>query len=126
MEKKCYCCSRKSFQDCCEPIIKGIKNAATAEELMRSRFSSYVLHEVDYLLATTHISQRGYHSKTEILNWASSNQWMQLEIIHSAGNTVEFKAYFLDSKLQKQIHHERSTFRLENERWFYLDGKFFN
>ncbi|MFV8327712.1 YchJ family protein [Flavobacterium sp. ZS1P14] len=126
IEKKCYCCSKKNFQDCCEPIVKGIQKASTALALMRSRYSAYAMHEVDYLWATTHISVRNYHSKAEILNWATSNQWLQLEIINSAEHTVEFKAYFFDGKLQKQIHHERSTFKLENGSWFYVDGEFFN
>jgi SEC-C motif-containing protein len=126
IEKTCYCGSQKNFQNCCEPIIKGTERAATAEFLMRSRYSAYVTHEADYLLATTHISERKYYSKSEIINWATSNQWLQLEIIKTTENTVEFKAYFLDSKLQKQIHHELSTFKLENGSWFYVDGKFFN
>ncbi|MFV5701322.1 YchJ family protein [Flavobacterium sp. XS2P12] len=126
IEKKCYCCSQEIFQDCCAPLIKGFKKATTAEALMRSRYSAYVTHEADYLLATTHVSERKYNSKSEILNWATSNQWLQLEIIKTTENKVEFKAYFLDSKLQKQIHHELSTFKLENGSWFYVDGKFFN
>ncbi|MFV5699739.1 YchJ family protein [Flavobacterium sp. ZT3R17] len=126
IEKTCYCGSQKNFQECCEPIIKGIQKTSTAESLMRSRYSAYATHEVNYLLATTHVSERKYYSKTEILKWATSNQWLQLEIINTTANTVEFKAYFLDSKLQKQIHHELSTFKLENGSWFYVDGKFFN
>lgn len=124
--KKCYCGSLKNFNECCEPIIKGIQKSSTAEALMRSRYSAYATHEVDYLLATTYVSERKYHSKSEILNWATSNQWLQLEIINATENTVEFKAYFLDSNSQKQIHHELSTFKLENGSWFYVDGKFFN
>jgi SEC-C motif-containing protein len=126
MINKCYCGSFKFFQDCCEPIIKGIQKAPTAESLMRSRYSAYATHQADYLLETTHISERKYYSKSDILNWATSNQWLQLEIINTTENTVEFKAYFLDSKLQKQIHHELSTFKFENGNWFYVDGQFFN
>ena len=126
IEKECYCGSRKNFQDCCEPIIKGVQKSSTAEVLMRSRYSAYATHEVDYLWATTHISEREYHCKNEILNWAISNRWQKLEIIKADENTVEFKAYFLDSKFQNQIHHELSTFKLENGSWFYVDGKFFN
>lgn len=126
MVNKCYCGSHKTFQDCCEPIIKGNQKAATAEYLMRSRYSAYATHQADYLLETTHISERKYYSKSEILNWATSNEWLQLEIMNATENTVEFKAYFLDNKLEKQIHHEFSTFKLENGNWFYVDGQFFN
>jgi SEC-C motif-containing protein len=126
MINKCYCGSHKFFQDCCEPIIEGIQKAPTAQCLMRSRYSAYATHQADYLLETTHISERNHYSKSDILNWATSNQWLQLEIINATENTVEFKAYFLNSKLQKQIHHELSTFKLENGSWFYVDGQFFN
>lgn len=125
IQNKCYCGLEKIFQDCCEPIIKGIQKAPTAESLMRSRYSAYATHQADYLLESTHISERKYYSRSEILLWATSNKWLQLEILKSTETTVEFKAYFLDSKLQKQIHHELSTFKLENGSWFYVDGNFF-
>ncbi len=125
IQNKCYCGLEKIFQDCCEPIIKGIQKAPTAESLMRSRYSAYATHQADYLLESTHISERKYYSRSEILLWATSNQWLKLEILKSTETIVEFKAYFLDSKLQKQIHHEFSTFKLKNGSWFYVDGKFF-
>jgi SEC-C motif-containing protein len=123
---KCPCGSQKNFKECCEPFINGTQKAPTAEALMRSRYSAYATHAAEYLLATTHISERKQYSKSDILNWATSNQWLQLEIIKATENTVEFKAYFLDNKLQKQIHYERSTFKFENGSWFYVDGKFFD
>jgi SEC-C motif-containing protein len=60
------------------------------------------------IVTTTHRSERDY-SREELLNWASSNTWLQLEIIDFIENKVEFKAYFLDDQNQKQIHHELST-----------------
>ncbi|MFE3872615.1 YchJ family protein [Flavobacterium sp. ZS1P70] len=126
IQKKCYCGSFKTFKDCCEPFINESKKAPTALTLMQSRYSAYATLHVDYLMATTHFSKRKYHSKSEILNWAGSNQWLKLEIINATANTVEFKAYFLDRELQKQIHHERSAFICENGSWFYVDGEFFN
>ena len=126
IKNKCYCGLDRNFQNCCAPILKGIQKASTAESLMRSRYAAYATHQADYLLATTHFSERKLYSKSEILHWATSNQWLELKIVKVTENTVEFKAYFLDSQLQKQIHHELSTFKLENGSWFYVDGKFFN
>ena len=126
IEKKCYCGSSKTFEECCELFILGDQKAPTALSLMQSRYSAYATLHAEYLVATTHFSERKYHSKSEILNWASSNQWLKLEIINATAKTVEFKAYFLDTNLQKQIHHERSAFIFENGSWFYVDGKFFN
>lgn len=42
------------MQSCCGPIISGVKEADTAEELMRSRFSAYCLRQVKYIVETTH------------------------------------------------------------------------
>jgi len=121
----CCCGSKKFFQECCEPYINGTQKAPTAEALMRSRYAAYVNHAADYLMATTDVSQRKYHSKKEILHWSSSNQWLKLEIIAFTEITVEFKAYFTDSNLMAQIHHEKSTFKFENGSWFYVDGQFY-
>ena len=124
--EKCYCGSDKSFENCCKPIIDGIQFPETPEQLMRSRYSAYAIQNANYLMATTHISQRKYYSVSEILEWSKSNTWVKLEVITAHENRVEFKAYFLDEKLQAQIHHEYSTFQLENEIWYYVDGEFFN
>ena len=122
---ECYCGSNRQFQDCCKPIIKGLQKATSAEALMRSRYAAYTTHQADYLVATTHISQRKHHTKADILDWATTNKWLQLEIINTTESTVEFKAYFSDNTLQNHIHHELSTFIFENGSWFYVDGKFF-
>jgi len=120
----CYCGLPKRFTDCCEPLLKGSKKALTAETLMRSRYSAYVIHQADYLLATTHISQRQYYSKAEILRWATENHWIKLDVIHTTEYTVEFTAHFINSHLKNEIHHELSNFVFENGNWFYVDGEF--
>lgn len=121
----CYCNSQKQFKDCCEPYIKGLKKAPTAEALMRSRYSAYATHQADYLVATTHISQRDLHSKEAILFWATSNQWQKLEVLNATSTTVEFKAYYSDHNKKPQIHHEFSTFIQEDGIWYYVDGEYY-
>jgi SEC-C motif-containing protein len=120
----CYCGKSVSFQDCCEPYIKGIKNAPTAETLMRSRYSAFATGAADYLVNTTHISKRRLHNKKDILAWSQSNKWLKLEVLASTETTVTFKAYYLEGNLKAQVHYEHSTFKLENGKWFYVDGKY--
>jgi SEC-C motif-containing protein len=120
----CYCGSQKSFESCCAPYIKGIEKAPTTVALMKSRYSAYATHQADYLLGTTHSSERKYYSREDILHWATANKWQKLEIISSTENTVEFKAYFIDENNVNQVHYEFSTFKNENGSWFYVDGKF--
>lgn len=122
--KKCFCDTGLLFENCCGLYLKNNQKAPTALALMRSRYSAYVIHDADYLVATTHPSERQYYSKEEILKWATSNKWQKLEIISFTKSTVEFKAYFLDANQEAQVHYEFSTFKSEKDTWFYLDGKF--
>ncbi|RED22409.1 SEC-C motif-containing protein [Flavobacterium cutihirudinis] len=121
---KCYCDTGLMFENCCGLYLQKNEKAPTALALMRSRYSAYATHNADYLLETTHISERKYYSKAEILKWATTNKWQKLEILSFTENTVEFKAYFLDANLKPQTHYEFSTFELENGAWYYVDGKF--
>lgn len=120
----CYCGNSIPFQDCCEPYIKGIDNAPTAEKLMRSRYSAFASGAADYLVNTTHISKRRYLNKKEILAWSKANKWLKLEVLASTETTVTFKAYYLDENLKAQVHYEHSTFKFENNKWFYVDGEY--
>ncbi|MDQ6967588.1 MAG: YchJ family metal-binding protein, partial [Mariprofundaceae bacterium] len=51
--KTCPCGSNKPFASCCRPIIAN-DSASTAEQLMRSRYSAFVLGDAEYLLKTWH------------------------------------------------------------------------
>ena len=121
----CYCGSFLSFEKCCEPYLKNLKLATTAETLMRSRYSAFATGAADYLVSTTYSSQRKFHTKAAILEWSKSNHWIKLEVLAKTETNVTFKAYYLDSELKEQIHHEHSTFVFENKSWFYVDGEFF-
>jgi len=120
----CYCGNTLLFENCCEPYIKNIKKAPTAEALMRSRYSAFATGAADYLIATTHSSTRKFHKKEAILDWSKSNKWIRLEILATTETTVTFKAYYLDYQLKAQIHTEHSTFIFENGKWFYIDGEY--
>ncbi|WPR70649.1 YchJ family metal-binding protein [Flavobacterium sp. NG2] len=124
LNTNCYCCSGKTFKNCCEAFLLGNKKAFSAETLMRSRYSAFATHNVDYLIETTHYSTRKNHHKEAILEWATTNQWLQLEVLKASETTVEFKAHYKDNLGQYQIHHEFSTFKKENDNWYYVDGHF--
>ena len=125
MDKYCYCGSLTTFESCCQKFIDFSQNAKSPEDLMRSRYSAYATQAIDYLIATTAFFQRQSLSKREVLIWSQSNQWNKLEIIESTTKTVEFKAYYTDSKNLSYIHHEKSTFIIEDGKWCYVDGEFY-
>ncbi len=127
---KCYCGSDRSFAECCQPFLERIAKPMTAEQLMRSRYSAYASLNIDYLIKTTHPSTRKFHNSESVEQWAKSNSWQKLEIISTekgtakdSKGTVEFKAHFLDSNAERQIHHELSRFRKELGIWFFVDGE---
>ena len=130
MNNLCPCGSNKDFDECCHPIIEGKISAPTAQALMRSRYSAYVTVASQYLIDSTHISQRANYSKTEIEAWAKESSWQKLEVLSCKNGLenddlgeVEFKAYYRDKKNNLQIHHEQSVFKKEDGTWFYVSGK---
>lgn len=121
-EENCPCGSDLKYSTCCEPIIKGESNAQSALELMKSRYSAYVKCEIDYIIQSTAASERPSYSKNDILKWAKESNWIKLEIIDFTVNTVEFKAFYHNSKGKLEIHHEFSTFVFEDDTWYFLEG----
>jgi len=120
----CPCSSGKPYQACCGPFIAGDAPAATAEELMRSRYTAYVLREVNYLLATWHPSTRPAAIDPETIP-----AWQGLRIVHTnAGGKgdlngmVEFIATATDRGTTLRLH-EASRFVREDGGWLYIDGE---
>ncbi len=119
-------CGGKSFAQCCEPYIGQTIAAPTAETLMRSRYSAFVLKNEPYLKSTWHISTRPHGT---ILDPSDGTKWLGLEVRHHAQDgdkaTVEFVARY---KVGGRAHrlHEVSNFVREEGRWFYVDGTFPN
>ena len=109
-----------ALHDCCGPLHAG-SPAPTAERLMRSRYSAFVLGLESYLLSTWYPSQR-----PASLTLEAGAKWLGLEIKdHKSTGThtaeVEFVArYRVAGQAVRQ--HERSRFVREGEYWFYMDG----
>lgn len=119
----CPCGSGGRYLSCCGALHAGAP-AASAEALMRSRYSAYVLLREDYLLAT-------WHSSTRPAQLALATQppahWLGLDVKQqrSAGDhaEVEFVARVRHGGGRAQRLHERSRFVREGGRWFYVDGE---
>lgn len=121
----CPCRSGLQYQHCCQPYHLKMKPAPTAEALMRSRYSAFVVADADYLSETTHITKRKGNSKDAYLKSTKDTKWVKLEIVSSSFDTVEFKAYYLNKRFQTEVLHEKSNFRLEDGKWYYVDGMFY-
>lgn len=121
---ECPCGSGSILETCCMPFLKGKQVPTTAEALMRSRYTAYVMANAKYLIETTHPSLRHLYSKKSILQWASENQWIRLEIISVFDFRIVFRAYFRDPSGQQQQHYEDSTFEMLGGRLYYVSGIF--
>nr|WP_241696119.1 YchJ family metal-binding protein [Solimonas terrae] len=101
--------------------------AATAEALMRSRYSAYALCLVPYLLDSWHRSTRPALGLDDL---DPATRWLGLRIVDHAidagdpeAATVEFIARFRVGGGSARRLHERSRFRRVDGRWQYLDGE---
>jgi SEC-C motif domain protein len=124
----CACGLGESTEKCCLPIIRGEAPAKTAEALMRSRYTAYVVGDVDYVLNSVHPDSPGQADRASTEAWSKAADWQGLEIIETmAGGEndeegfVEFAAHF---KLRNipQKHHERAHFKRHKGKWLYFDG----
>ncbi|RLK00414.1 YchJ family protein [Tenacibaculum discolor] len=120
---QCPCNSNKKYSDCCQKAHQNIHSVTSAEALMRSRYSAFVLANIDYLQKSHHSSTRpSKREKKEILAWTKSVNWIKLEVLHTTETTVEFKAFFMENG-NIDVIHENSLFCKENDHWVYLGQK---
>lgn len=115
-----------AYGECCARWIEHFETtpAPDAQQLMRSRYSAFVLEDANYLRATWHSSTR-----PEVLDFEDHPRWLGLEVReHVMTGTdsaeVEFVArYRASSSMGRAVRlHECSRFVREDGRWFYVDG----
>jgi len=123
---KCPCGSGVGFDACCGGIVAGRRPAPTAEALMRSRYTAYVLKKVDYLVQTTHPSARTDELADSIRKWMRQVEWLKLHVVASEGGSeldefgqVEFIAEYLTDSAPGR-HHECSVFEKVDGEWRYV------
>lgn len=119
---ECPCGSGKPYAACCGRWHVG-EAAPTAEALMRSRYSAYVLELEPYLLETWHASTR----PTEPVLSTPRPKWLGLQVkrhtMDGDSATVEFVARMRFGGKGERLH-EVSRFVREGGRWYYVDGEF--
>ena len=120
----CPCQSGKTYTQCCRPYHDG-KAAPTAEALMRSRYSAYVLRNGAYLHRSWHVSTRP--NKKSLLQLPPT-EWLGLEIVRTeqggatdTSGVVEFIARYREADTEAVLQ-ETSRFVREAGRWTYVDA----
>lgn len=121
----CPCGSGAAYAQCCGLLHAGAA-AASAEALMRSRYSAYVLGLTRYLLASWHVSTRP--STIDLASDLHTRKWLGLSVRAQQDTgpesaMVEFIArYRVDGGSATRIQ-ECSRFVREEGRWYYLDAE---
>ncbi|AVT31842.1 hypothetical protein C6361_22895 [Plantactinospora sp. BC1] len=122
--RPCPCGSPATYEQCCGALHEGTMVAATAEALMRSRFSAYAVGDAGYLLRT-------WHPRTRPARLALDPElrWTRLDILDTdrgglldSTGIVEFRAHYRQSGRPGELH-ERSRFGREDGQWRYLDAE---
>ncbi|MBC7387032.1 MAG: SEC-C domain-containing protein [Cryobacterium sp.] len=129
LKDTCPCLSGKPYANCCEPILNGKSKPVTAEDLLRARYSAFVVGNIDFILSSHHSKTRGEVNREEITNWSKDSKWEGLVILQkeageatdSTGTIVFHAKYVFDGELQN--HYEKATFEKENGDWKFLDAQ---
>ena len=115
-------CGGESLDVCCGPFISGNAVPETPEQLMRSRYSAYVLGDEAHLRATWDPDTCPPEPLVE-----PNISWVGLEVRSSQHESdegiVEFVARAKVGGRARRLH-ETSRFVRREGRWLYVDGDF--
>lgn len=96
---------------------------------MRSRYTAYVVGNIDYIGRTHDSSVNADFDSEAARQWSQSAKWLGLEIIRTelgqpgdATGVVEFKAHYR-IKDKEHVLYEIANFVSKQNIWYYLDGK---
>jgi SEC-C motif-containing protein len=115
----CPCGRGLAYAECCAPAHQGTA-PATAEALMRSRYTAFALDDDAYVLNSWHPDTR-----PDQIDPDSRLRWVGLDIVSSEGGgmfdaegVVEFRAHYRDHGKNGDMV-ERSRFVRHAGRWVY-------
>ena len=120
---RCPCLSGETYGQCCAPLHRGEADAPTAERLMRSRYSAFVVGDERYLLASWHPRTR-----PASLDLDPEQRWYRLDILSTqqgglldTEGVVEFRAFYRSPDGRAE-QHEVSRFVRDGRAWTYVDS----
>jgi SEC-C motif-containing protein len=115
----CPCGLGQPYGECCGPAHRG-RAPATAEGLMRSRYSAFALDDAGYVLRSWHPSTRPAEIEPD-----PDLRWVGLDVIETSGGgmfdtegIVEFRAHYRASGRHADMR-ERSRFVRHEGTWVY-------
>ena len=112
------------FSTCCQKYINNTDIPKTAEQLMRSRYTAFVLEDETYLLSSWHTT-----TKPNTIEFDMETKWLGLKIVSTKmgqetdqNGWVNFIARY---KISGKAHRleEHSYFARESEHWRYVSAE---
>jgi SEC-C motif-containing protein len=95
---------------------------------MRSRYSAYTVHAIDYVINTCIKKGEQDIDIKQTKEWSEQSTWLGLTIlavdkggVHDAEGTVEFEARYEHNGLRDR-HHEKAVFKKQDGVWLYDEG----
>ncbi|GAB3589831.1 YchJ family metal-binding protein [Angustibacter peucedani] len=123
MEQSCPCGSGDPYDLCCGRLHRGDSHAATAEQLMRSRYAAFAVGDAEYLLRTWHPT-----TAPSSVDLDPAQRWVRLDVTEVSGGgfldtegVVAFEARYRHDGA-RGVLRERSRFVRVDGRWTYLDA----
>ena len=113
--ERCPCGTGLTYDGCCGRLHRGQAPAATAEQLMRSRYSAFVVGDPAYVLRTWHVSTRPRRLRLD-----PAERWLRLEVLACTGGmleveaTVRFRAHAASGTVEEHSRFVRGTC------WYYV------
>ncbi|MBK4713908.1 MULTISPECIES: YchJ family protein [Tenebrionibacter/Tenebrionicola group] len=126
MSQSCPCDSGLDYSLCCQPYLRGERVAKRPSQLMRSRYTAFVVHDVEWLINSWHPSCEAEKLRDSIIAGFSTTRWLGLTIFEDAPERdeegfVSFIARYEENGKPGAII-ERSRFLKEQGQWYYIDG----
>lgn len=119
----CPCGTGRPYEACCGPLLAGTRPAATAEELMRSRFTAHVAQDDRYLHLTYEpTASKPFEAQPEDM---PAIGWTRLVVhSHEPGRTpdqsfVDFSAFYVGEGGREAALQEKSEFHRVKGAWLY-------
>ena len=121
----CPCGFGKDYEKCCKPYIEEGKKVPNVEFLMRSRYTAFTMKNMTYILETSLNDTVNEKNIKALEREFESVDWLELIVLESAHDSVEFKAYFRVFDGPIEVLHEHSLFTQKDGKWYYRDGTIF-
>lgn len=124
----CPCGTGRPYSECCGPYLSGEAAPATAELLMRSRYTAYARERVAYIEATSTAEVRRDFDRKGVTAWARAATFTHLDVlaVEAGGEgddegVVDFAATFEEAG-RTRVLRERSRFVRADGAWRYAGG----